>query len=85
MIMEMKVTPVCILPDGRLSRADAAKFLGLAAKTLAEWKRFGLGPMPHNVGGRVYYYLADLQAFVSSGAREARAPAGTNPCNLGRC
>lgn len=62
---------ILVTPDGRVSRADAAKFLGRTSKTLAEWKRSGTGPMPHKVGGRVYYYLRDLQAFVVSGTREA--------------
>lgn len=60
-----------VLPDGRVSRADAATFLGKSPKTLAEWKRLGLGPMPHKVGGRVHYYVRDLEAFVATGAREA--------------
>lgn len=62
---------IVVTPDGRVSRADAAKFLGRTSKTLAEWKRLGLGPKPHKVGGRVYYYFRDLEAFVANGAREA--------------
>jgi hypothetical protein len=58
-------------PDGRLSRRDAATFLGLAGRTLAQWAWQGTGPRPHKVGGRVFYYLRDLEAFRDSGAREA--------------
>ncbi len=59
-----------VLPDGRLSRADAALFLGLTAKTLSAWQTVGFGPMPRHVGSRVFYRLHDLEVFVASGARE---------------
>lgn len=62
---------VRILPDGRLSREDAATFLGKKPKTLAEWQRLGLGPMPRKVGGRVFYNLRDLETFRDTGARQA--------------
>ncbi|MEG3176194.1 helix-turn-helix domain-containing protein [Sphingomonas sp. RB3P16] len=62
---------VRVLPDGRVSRADAAAFLGRSPKTLAEWFSRGIGPKARKVGGRQYYYLADLEAFTSTGAREA--------------
>ena len=58
-------------PDGRLSRADAAAFLGLRPKTLADYKSRGIGPVPRKVGGRVFYRMADLEAFRDTGAREA--------------
>jgi hypothetical protein len=60
-----------VLPDGRVSRADAATFLGLASKTLAVWSCTGKGPRPRKVGGRVFYHLSDLEAFRDTGAREA--------------
>jgi len=60
-----------ILPDGRVSRQDAAAFLGLRPKTLACWSGLGHGPKPRKVGGRVFYLLKDLEAFRDSGAREA--------------
>ncbi len=56
---------VRILPDGRLSRKHAARYLGLAEKTLAIWAGQGKGPRPRKVGGRVFYRLEDLQAFVN--------------------
>lgn len=60
-----------VLPDGRVSRADAAAFLGRSAKTLADWYSKGTGPRPRKVGGRVFYFMRDLEAFRDSGAREA--------------
>lgn len=63
--------PVRFTPDGRASRKDAATFVGVKPKTLADWQRLGKGPLPRKVGGRVFYRRADLEAFVATGAREA--------------
>ena len=60
-----------ILPDGRVSRADAAAFLGCSPKTMADWFSKGVGPRARKVGGRVFYLLKDLEAFRDTGAREA--------------
>jgi len=57
-------TKVVVLPDGRLSHADAARFLGRSAKTLADWHRLGKGPKSRMVGGRRFYQLDDLTAFA---------------------
>lgn len=62
---------VRVLPDGRVSRTDAAAFLGYAPKTLACWSGLGHGPMPRKIGNRVFYLLCDLEAFRDTGAREA--------------
>lgn len=62
---------VRVLPDGRLSRADAAIFLGLKKKTLSDYQLRGVGPRPIRCGGRVFYYLRDLEAFIATGARQA--------------
>lgn len=59
---------VIVLPSGRVDRKNAAKALNRAPKTLAEWRRLGIGPKPHNVGGRVFYDWADVQAFAQGGA-----------------
>ena len=55
---------VRVLPDGRMSRADAAKYLGRAKKTLEMWALDGRGPRYVKVGGRVFYYQADLDGFI---------------------
>ena len=36
--------PLRELPDGRISSADAATYLGLSTKTLANWRVLGRGP-----------------------------------------
>ena len=55
---------VKILPDGRMSRKDAAKYLGRAEKTLAMWEMESKGPPSVLVGGRRFYFKDALDAFV---------------------
>ena len=55
------------LPDGRVSRSDAAAFLGCRPRTMVDWARIGRGPKPIKVGSRVFYRLTDLQQFASVG------------------
>lgn len=67
-VTNVDLVRVRVLPDGRLTREDAAAFLGRKAKTLAEWHRLGVGPRSMMVGGRRFYRLTDLEAFVSLSA-----------------
>ncbi len=66
---------VRVLPDGRLSRADAARYLGRAKKTLEMWALQGQGPRSIRVGGRIFYFQRDLDAFIQSGATTEPAAA----------
>ena len=61
---------VRVLPDGRLSRAEAAKYLGRSAKTLAMWKWQGTEPRWVLIGGRVYYYHQDLDNYIRQQQQE---------------
>jgi hypothetical protein len=61
---------VRVLPDGRLSRAEAAKYLGRASKTLAVWKWQGTGPRWILIGGRVFYYRKDLDDYIRKNQQE---------------
>ena len=67
----MEHVRIRVLPDGRVSRADAASFLGISPKTMADWFSKGVGPHPRKVGGRVFYFMRDLEAYRDTGAREA--------------
>jgi hypothetical protein len=58
---------VRVLPDGRMTRKDAARYLGHRPKTLAMWALSGKGPRSVRVGGRVFYFRSDLDAFVLGG------------------
>ncbi|MBM3520613.1 MAG: helix-turn-helix domain-containing protein [Alphaproteobacteria bacterium] len=57
---------VRVLPDGRLTREDAATYLGVKPKTLAMWACMGKGPRVMKVGGRRFYAKADLDAFIET-------------------
>ncbi len=58
---------VRVLPDGRLSRRDAAAYLGLSEKTLAIWATQGRGPKVQPVAGRRFYFKEELDRFVREG------------------
>jgi hypothetical protein len=60
---------VRVLPDGRMTRQDAARYLGHQSKTLSMWQLQGKGPRSVKVGGRVFYYRDDLDKFVRGGGR----------------
>jgi hypothetical protein len=49
-----------------MDRANAAKYLGRRPQTLAVWAVNGKGPKPHKVGGRPFYYLHELDAYVAA-------------------
>ena len=55
---------VRVLPDGRLSRRDAAAYLGRAEKTLAMWELEKKGPTSILVMGRRFYFKNVLDAFI---------------------
>ena len=55
---------VRVLPDGRMSRADAALYLGNEPKTLAQWALGKKGPRAVKVGGKIFYYKQDLDDFI---------------------
>jgi hypothetical protein len=59
---------VRMLPDGRMSRVDAARYVGVKPKTLAMWQLHGKGPRSVLVGGRRYYRKVDLDAFIAGDA-----------------
>jgi hypothetical protein len=59
---------VRMLPDGRMSRIDAARYVGVKPKTLAMWQLHGKGPRSFLVGGRRYYRKLDLDAFIAGEA-----------------
>ena len=58
-----------VTPDGRLTRSHAARYLGVAEQTLANWRSMGRGPKCLKIGGKVFYRLDDLEAFVGATAR----------------
>ncbi|MFV7408577.1 helix-turn-helix domain-containing protein [Salmonella enterica] len=52
----------------KLTRPEAAEYIGVAARTLANWHRTGRVDIPFLKLGRkkVLYYKSDLDAFLES-------------------
>ena len=57
---------VQMFPDGRLDRANAARYTGFSVKTLAMHATAGTGPRFQKIGGRVFYRRDDLDAWLGS-------------------
>lgn len=70
MTSNIEQVKIRVLPDGRVSRRDAAAFLGRQEKTLAMWAWQDRGPKPIKVGGRVFYKIGELQDFAGAGTPE---------------
>ena len=60
---------VRMTPDGRMTRNDAARYLGVQPATLANWALRAYGPPPSRIGRRrVFYRKVDLDAFIAGEA-----------------
>lgn len=66
-LVELRLSqePITVLPDGRMDRKNAARYLGLSVQTLANMVVQKKGPRSVRVGGRVWYFKADLDAYVA--------------------
>lgn len=54
-------------PDQQVSTADAARLIGVAPKTLGNWRTRRQGPPFYRVSPRIVSYkVADLIAFMES-------------------
>lgn len=58
---------ITLLPGGRVTRPDAALYLGKSPATLYHWARAGVGPPFQMVGRRAEYDFAALKQFVANG------------------
>lgn len=64
--MSTEAIKIIQYPDGRVDTENAARYLGLAAKTLAMMRVRGHGPR-YVKWGRIFYYLNDLDAWLREG------------------
>ena len=67
--IQIEYVKVRVLPDGRMTRSDAAKYLGVAVKTVAMWDLENptkLGGI--KVGGRRFYFIDRLDAVIRGDA-----------------
>ncbi len=53
-----------VLPDGRMDAKNASHYLGLRPKTLAMMRCDGTGPRFTKIGGKVFYFKANLDAWI---------------------
>ena len=63
-MIELQHLSVSATPDGRLTRRQAAVYLGIAERTLANWKSRRTGPPQIKIGGKVFYRLKELARFI---------------------
>jgi hypothetical protein len=76
--MNIQAVEVMILPDGRMDRKNAARYLGLSVKTLAMHATRGTGPR-FIKRGRVFYFRADLDQWLWDGGWKGRPRSPSEP------
>ncbi len=59
-----------------LRTPEAARHLGLSARTLEKHRVLGTGPIFRKLGGRVVYAMSDLQDWADDGARRSTSDPG---------
>ena len=67
-----------------LTPLQAARIVGLSAKTLARYRVKGKGPVFAKLGGRVRYLREDVDAWVRSRRRASTRDDGTVLTGAGR-
>lgn len=75
----MDSNPLAVLQarsTGLLTDVQAAERLGLAVKTLRNWRVSGRGPHFIRLGGAVRYQEEDLAAFIANGKRTSTSDGG---------
>ena len=70
----IETVKVMAYPDGRLDAKNAAKYLGKSTKTLDMWRCKGEGPKWIK-RGRIFYFLADLDAWLAGNGEKAMSTA----------
>lgn len=62
--------PLSLKTPSRLTRSEAAYYLGVTPQTLANWASTGKVQIPHyKVGRKVIYFQSDLDAYLASTRR----------------
>ena len=67
------VNEVFKMNNPTLTTEGAAKYLGISARTLANWRISGIGPKYHKPTNKlIYYFQADLDSWIKSAGEENR-------------
>jgi predicted DNA-binding transcriptional regulator AlpA len=74
MSKDLGTVSVFTYPDGRMNTSSAAQYLGLSEKTLAHMRSAGKGPR-FIKRGRIFYYKADVDAWLEAGRANSTAEA----------
>lgn len=64
-------------PDGRMDVVEAARYIGVAQSTLANWRVLGSGP-PYVKMARIWYRQADIDAWLARKTATSTAQARLN-------
>jgi predicted DNA-binding transcriptional regulator AlpA len=59
-----------------LRTSEAARMLGLSARTLEKHRTYGTGPVYRKLGGRIVYAPEDLRAWADRGVRRSTSDPG---------
>ena len=63
-------------PDQKFSRPEAARYLGISARTLEGWAVRGGGPRMLKLGSRVVYRRRDLDTWLATRERASTSDRG---------
>ena len=55
---------------------DAARYLGLSARTLEKHRCYGTGPLYRKLGGRIVYATEELERWAELGLRRSTSDPG---------
>lgn len=64
--------------DRYLRTPEAARFLGLSARTLEKHRTYGTGPLYRKLGGRIVYIPEDLRTWADRGLRHSTSDPGND-------
>jgi len=74
MDLQITIPTIQMYPDGRMDAANAARYAGLATKTLAMMRCNGTGPR-FVKKGRIFYFKEDLDAWLGDDRATSTAQA----------
>ncbi len=61
-----------VLPERLLTPQEVSEWLGIPAKTLANWRSERVGPLPLRIGSHVRYRSVDVHVWLDERAAAAR-------------